>query len=148
MISLASPKVLPILAGAMVLLVVLLGLQSCRLHNAGERHGETSQALRQCEVDRADHRQEAIAARDELTEIVMRLAIDSQAVAEALLASERQARERDRADRAEAQARAEIYAQVPDCQTWGLIPVCLDIAERMHDRRRDLIDRWQGESDE
>lgn len=148
MMRIGTAKAIPLLLGGMVLMLVLLGLQSWQMNRAGQRHGETSQALRQCEADRESQRQEAIEARDELTELVSRLAIDSQAASEALLASERRSRQRERDDRAEAQARADIYAQVPDCEDWAVIPVCLDIAQRMQSRRAELINRWQGEDDE
>lgn len=144
----ALAKLMPALGIALAGMLVLLGVQSCRLGDARENHGQARQALAQCEADLASQRSESIAARDELTDLVSQMAVDSQAVAEALLASERRDRQRERADQAEARARAEIYQQVPDCETWAQIPVCREIAERQQARRAELIRRWEGEPDE
>lgn len=122
-------------------------VQTWRLTNAQQQIGAQEQQLAQCQADNQAQTEHLRILGGEIQRITGEIEIQESALQAARLEAERLARARDRASAAEADARAEIYREDPDCESWALGMVCTDIAERLRERRLLLIGRWEAESD-
>lgn len=125
------------------LLLTALGVLWWQYNIAQQQIGAQVQQLAQCRDTNQVQTQHIRDLGGEIRRITGEIGMQEDALQQARLEAERLARARDRASAAEAEARDEIYEQVPDCESWALGMVCMDIAQRLRERRQLLIGRWQ-----
>ncbi|MFW6339504.1 MAG: hypothetical protein ACOC0Q_01405 [Wenzhouxiangella sp.] len=145
LLKLATPKAVYVGLTAIGLLLGLLGTAGWALFEAHQIIGSGEVALKQCLEDNKHQTRQLRETRDELGRLVAELAVDRDALADSLLASERAARQREQDQAAERQARAQIYSEVPECEEWREAAPCAEIAERLIRSRADLIRRLSEE---
>jgi len=135
-------------------LVAVIGLQFAALallwwqFQAAQRQlGASAQQLAQCRADNQTQTQHIRDLGAEIQRLAGEIEIREDALAEAATAAEDRDDQRAAESAAERKARAEIYDQQPECQSWATQLVCVQIADRMIERRNGLIQRW-GPDDE
>ncbi|MFW6340981.1 MAG: hypothetical protein ACOC0Q_08945 [Wenzhouxiangella sp.] len=146
LLKLASPKAVYTGLTTIALLLGALGWAGWQLFDAYKQIGSGEVSLAQCLADNAHQTRQLHETRDELAEMVAAIAMDRQAINDRLLSSERRDHQRQISSEAERRAREEIYSQVPECDEWRQQAACTEIAQRLIDRRKDLIQRHEGKN--
>lgn len=140
-IAAVPTKALVALGSAVLVLLSLLGATGWQLFRAHQLIGAGDSALAQCREDNRHQTAQLRGTQEELTSIIQRLALDAQSINDELLATEQQARARERALLVERQRREQIYTDVPECDAWRRAEPCREIADRMIESRSELIRR-------
>ena len=140
-IAAVPTKALVAMGATVLVLLGLLGAAGWQLFRAHQLIGSGETALAQCLEDNRHQTAALRSTQAELTAIIQRLALDAQSINDELLATEQQARARERALLAERQRREQIYIDVAECDAWRRAEPCREIAERMIESRADLIRR-------
>lgn len=136
------------LVAIIVLQSIAFGLLMWRYNAAQQQIGAQAQQLAQARQDNQVQTEHIRSLGREIQALTGQIAIEQQALAEAERAAEDRDRTRADESRAESEAREAIYEQNPECEAWRKQFVCVQIADRMIERRNQLIERWQGKNDE
>lgn len=140
-----------ILGGVVLLvaiLIVLLVLSRCSNAELQRELGALGQSAAQCAEDNTHQTTRLNQCVEGFSALADRLRVEQDANLEAVLAAERRARQRELDRLSEQAARDRIYSTDPSCEQWAEIRVCDDIAARLLESRRALIDRYLDEIDE